>query len=67
MNHYKVKLIKNISHREAWVPVQADDVQNARIAATLKCTKTEFIPDYTSLQEIDLEEYELLAQQSFVK
>jgi hypothetical protein len=67
MNHYKVKLIKNISHREAWVTLLAPDMQHARIAATLKCTKTEFIPDYTSLQEIDEAEYELLAQELFVK
>ena len=67
MNHYKIKLIKNISHREAWVPIQASDTQNARIAATLKCAKTEFIPDYNSLQIIDETEYGVLAQEVFVK
>jgi hypothetical protein len=64
---YKIKLIKNISHREAWIPIHASDIAQARVAATLKCTKTEFIPDYTSLQAIDEEEYEVLNQIVFKK
>lgn len=64
---YKIKLIKNISSREAWIPVNADDIAQARIAATLKCTKTEFIPDYNSIQLIDEREYELLTSQGFRK
>jgi hypothetical protein len=67
MIHYKIKLIKNISHREAWVPIQAADTREAQIAATLKCTKTEFIPDYTTLQVIEQAEYESLEQELFVK
>ncbi|QHT71327.1 hypothetical protein GXP67_34065 [Rhodocytophaga rosea] len=64
---YKIKLIKNISAREAWIPVNAHDIAQARNAATLKCTKTEFIPDYNSLQVIDEEEYELICRQEFRK
>lgn len=67
MTRYKIKLIKNITNREAWVPILATDVANARIAATLKCAKTEFIPDYNSLQVIDEAEYESLTQELFVK
>jgi hypothetical protein len=67
MPHYKIKLVKNISHRETWVPIQADDTRQAQIAATLKCTKTEFIPDYTSLQVIDWPEFNSLEQVVFVK
>jgi hypothetical protein len=67
MNFYKIKLIKNITQREAWVPIHAADIQGARVAATLKCTKTEFIPDYPSLQVINEEEYEILNQEVFKK
>jgi hypothetical protein len=64
---YKIKLIKNITAREAWIPVNANDIAQARIAATLKCTKTEFIPDYTSLQVIDEEEYDRISSLGFKK
>lgn len=64
---YKVKLIKNVSLREAWIPISADDLAQARIAATLKCTKTEFIPRYGSIQLIDEAEYELLCNVEFKK
>ena len=64
---YKIKLIKNISAREAWIPVDASDLAQARIAATLKCTKTEFIPDYNSVQVIDEEEYVRISSMEFKK
>jgi hypothetical protein len=67
MAFYKIKLIKNISAREAWIPVDANDIAQARIAATLKCTKTEFIPDYNSIQVIDEEEYERISSVGFKK
>ncbi len=67
MTHFKIKLVKNISHREAWVPIYAPDVAQAKVAATLKCTRTEFIPDYTSLQIIEEEEYQALNQVIFKK
>jgi hypothetical protein len=64
---YKVKLIQNISSREAWIAVSASDLAQARIAATLRCTKTEFIPDYHSIQLIDEAEYERLSSVEFKK
>ncbi len=67
MTHYKIKLVKNISKREAWVPIYATDMNQARVEATLKCTKTEFIPDYPSLQVMDEEKYQQLNQIVFKK
>jgi hypothetical protein len=67
MAFYKIKLIKNLSFREAWIPVDASDIEQARILATLKCTKTEFIPDYNSIQLIDEEEFQLLYNIEFKK
>ena len=49
------------------MPVHAGDEAQARILATLKCTKTEFIPDYNSIQLIEEKEFQILDNIEFKK